>query len=153
MADEEQGTEDPEDTGAHEPENDSQPEVRGADADEGSEEGVGDEGGEVENADGQTDERKALSRRTVNHVVVGNLTFHYAARDVTLMLDGDAAMRVLTMFWRQRPGPHADRLDPETSSAVSAWLVFDLEEPLAVSWYPILGTRTRTAVDPVLQSA
>ena len=149
MAAEEQQNEAQEAAATDQPERDVEPEAPGADADEGIEECVADESDGPEDASGRTDAQEGFSTRSVNRVVVGNLTLHYPARDVTLSLDGDAALRMLTMYWRRRPGPHADRLDPETSSALAGWVVLDLNEPLAISWYPILGSPTRSAIDPV----
>jgi hypothetical protein len=108
------------------------------------------EGAQPDADAGAEEGREGFSVRTVNGALVGRLTLHYPSRDVTLGVDGEAAIRILTMFWRRQPGSHADQLDPETSSALSAWIVMDLGEPLAVSWCPVLGSLpTRTAIDPV----
>lgn len=150
MAEEEQQSKGQDDAGAHEPERGAEAGARDADANEGVSQSAVDESAGPDTGNGGSDEQEPVSPRTVNRVVVDTLTLHYPARDVSLPLDGDAALRVLTMFWRRRRGPHADRLDPETSSALSGWLVLDLDEPLAVSWYPVLGSpSTRTAIDPV----
>ncbi len=86
--------------------------------------------------------------------VIGQLVLHYPERDVTVMLDGDAAMRMLTMFAQRRERGLADVLDPDTSSAASGWVVLDLLEPLAMSWLPGLpAKRPRTAFDPVIAAA
>jgi hypothetical protein len=77
----------------------------------------------------------------------GQLIVHFAARDVTTMLDGATAMRVLQMFQRRREGALGDEI--RRSSAGNLWFVFDIDEPLAISWIPGLpGQHPRTAVDP-----
>lgn len=91
--------------------------------------------------------------RIQNMATVGQLTLHYAERDVTVLLDGDAAVRLLTMFARRAERGLADRLDPERSRAANGWVVLDLQEPLAMSWLPGLPSRPpRTAVDPALSA-
>lgn len=100
---------------------------------------------------GDEEAGQTLSVRALNRLVPGRLTLHYPERDVTLVLDGEAAIRLLTAFWSRRAGGLADRLDPKTSSALSGWVVCDLDEPLAVSWYPTVGRPpSRTAIDPAV---
>lgn len=99
-------------------------------------------------------EPRPLSLAARNLLTVGQLTLHYPSRDVTVWLDGDAALRLLTMFALRREGGLADPLDPETSEADAGWVVLDLDEPLAMSWTPGLPRkRPRTAVDPAISAA
>ncbi|MDA8063853.1 MAG: hypothetical protein M0T80_15750 [Actinomycetota bacterium] len=92
-----------------------------------------------------------VSVAVVNRGVLGQLVLHYPDRDVTVLLDGEAAIRVLTMFARRREGGLGDVLNPTLSSAASGWVVLDLQEPLALSWLPGLPSRApRTAVDPAV---
>jgi len=88
------------------------------------------------------------SARVVNQWVPGVVVLHYPSRDVRVPLDGDSALRLLTMFSRRQSQRFADLLDPDESSATSAWLVLDVEEPLAMSWLPSSGQSARTAIDP-----
>lgn len=90
----------------------------------------------------------ALSIRNLNMTLSGVLTLHYPARDVRVIVDGDAAMRLLAMF-RARSDEHwKDSVDPRWSSAASGWLVLDLPELLAMSYAPLERQRERTAIDP-----
>ncbi len=83
----------------------------------------------------------------------GRLVLHYPERDVTFTLDGETAMRVLTMLVRRRDGGLGDPMSPSASPA-AAWFVFDLGEPLAASWTPGMPMPPRrTAVDPNLPDA
>jgi hypothetical protein len=116
--------------------------------------GPGDEG-DVDTTDPveEMPRPRPLSVAARNLTVLGQLTLHYPSRDVTVLLDGDAAMRVLTMFSQRREGGLADLVDPELSEAAAGWVVLDLDEPLAMSWLPGLpGKRPRTAVDPAVSA-
>jgi hypothetical protein len=97
---------------------------------------------------------RPLSVAARNLTTLGQLTLHYPSRDVTVLLDGDAALRLLTMFSQRREGDLADVLDPDTSEAQVGWVVLDLDEPLAMSWLPGLpGKRPRTVIDPAVSAA
>lgn len=88
--------------------------------------------------------------REVNRAVGGELILHYPARDVTLTIDGDAAIRLLTMFARRNDDRWGDALDPERSLALAGWVVLDLRQPLAMTWVPGVPTPApRTVVDPL----
>lgn len=92
--------------------------------------------------------------RSVNRLVEGELTLHYPSRDVALALDGASALRLLTMFWRRSGSGLADVMDPGRTSALGAWIVLDLTEPMAMSWRPTLGPNARrTALDPPVANA
>ncbi|MDA8358141.1 MAG: hypothetical protein M0Z95_18030 [Actinomycetota bacterium] len=48
----------------------------------------------------------------------------------------------------------ADRLDFARSSALAAWIVLDVTEPMAMSWRPRLAPdANRAALDPPLAAA
>lgn len=91
----------------------------------------------------------------VNAGVLGTVTLHGRERDIRVVLNGEAAMRLLKIFeQRGDRGTLADRLDPNTSSALNAWVVADLDEFIAVTWWPGLPKKTpRTAIDPVVDAA
>jgi hypothetical protein len=98
----------------------------------------------------QPEPRSRLSVRARNAVTIGVLTLHYAARDVSVYLDGASAMRALAMYHRRAELGMADRLDGYESDAGSGWMIFELDEPLAMSWTPGLPAKPRrTAIDPV----
>lgn len=83
-----------------------------------------------------------------NMAIPGYVTLHYPERDVRVLLDGDAAVRLLRMFRQRYEAGLSDVLDAE-SSALAGWLVLDLAEPLAMSWLPVLRA-PRTAIDPAV---
>jgi hypothetical protein len=85
--------------------------------------------------------------------VFGTVTLHGRDRDVTTVLDGASALRLLKIFEQRSSGTLADRLDVVTSSVHNAWLVADLDECIAVSWWPGLPKKApRTAIDPVVDA-
>lgn len=88
--------------------------------------------------------------RNLNMKLCGLLTLHYPARDVKLIVDGDAALRILSMFHQRSDKRWTDHLDPRWSSAASGWVVLDLGEPLAMSYMPMSEPRERTVVDPLV---
>lgn len=86
--------------------------------------------------------------REINMGLAGVLSLHYQARDVRIPVDGDSAMRILTMFKTGSDERWKDDLDPRWSSAASGWVVLDIQQLLAMSYYPQTPPRGRTAVDP-----
>lgn len=88
-----------------------------------------------------------------NRKRLGQITLHYAARDVKVLLDGDSAMRLLTMFRERAEGHWSDYLNPFISSAEQGWLVMDLTEPLAISYLPLGDQAKRTSIDPAVYAA
>ena len=96
-----------------------------------------------------------LTLSAVNAARLGTLVLHFAARDVTVLVDGDAALRLLEIY-RQRGQrsaveQYAEGLDPVNSSAEVGWVVTDpaSDDLLAVSWIPGLPSKPpRVAVDP-----
>lgn len=122
----------------------------GTDGDQDSDDG--EEGQELDavEAEGASSPRTQVRMSEVNATLVGDLILHYPARNVSLLCDGDAAMRLLTMFRRRTSTGYDDRLSPQ-ESANSGWIVVDLAEnpPLAMSWLPRWPLRRpRTAIDP-----
>lgn len=89
-----------------------------------------------------------LMIREINMGLAGVLSLHYPARDVRIPVDGDSAMRILTMFKTRSDVRWKDDLDPRWSSAAFGWLVLDLQQLLAMSYYPQTPQRERTAIDP-----
>ncbi len=119
-----------------------------------AERGSADSSEEVTPEQGPTDDADLMPMPLENRQVLGELVVHYASRDVTLLLDGEAAVRMLTMFARRREGGLGDHLHPQLSSARAGWVVLDLGEPLAMSWMPGLPTRQpRTVIDPAIPNA
>lgn len=89
-----------------------------------------------------------LTIQEINMGLVGVLSLHYPARDVRIPVDGDSAMRILTMFKTRSDARWKDDLDPRWSSAASGWVVLDLQQLLAMSYYPQTPPLERTAIDP-----
>jgi hypothetical protein len=88
------------------------------------------------------------TQRLINMQQWGVVVLHYPHRDVRVPIDGDAALRLLTMF-RDRTDKHwQDELNPHTSSAKTGWFVLDLNELLCISWTPSTAPDPRTAIDP-----
>jgi hypothetical protein len=105
---------------------------------------------------GDGDDTPQYTRRVMlsarNASVLGQMFVSYPSRDVVLVMDGDAALRLLRIFQNRSEGGLEDRLDAATSSAHDGWVVLDaIEQPMAMSWLPGLpGKRPRTAIDPVV---
>jgi hypothetical protein len=96
---------------------------------------------------------RSPGRRVANEAnveIIGQLQVHTRQRTYTLALDGDAAIRLLSAF---RTGEYwkGDLLSSYTSSAEAAWAVVDLDEVVAMYWFPGLPGRkpARIAIDPV----
>lgn len=90
--------------------------------------------------------------RKFNMGINGVATIHYPARDVQVSVDGDSAMRLLSMFQSRSDARWKDYLDPRWAQANSGWLVLDLSEPLAISYAPAGTPTDRTAIDPVARA-
>jgi hypothetical protein len=78
---------------------------------------------------------RLLNRSDDNHAVIGELTLHYPTRDVRMVLDGDAALRLLASA--------SGRVDPalqdpitSDSSARNGWAMVTKDSLLAVTWLP-----------------
>ena len=90
----------------------------------------------------------------MNTTTMGQLVLFYPSRDVTLFIDGEAALRIMKMFAQRHEGGLADPLDLGRSSARAGWFVMDLDEPLAMAWQPGVPSKApRTTIDPVLAAA
>ncbi len=104
-----------------------------------------------EEARRQKDEVETVQE--TNRKRLGQITLHYPARDVKVLLDGDSAIRLLTMFRERDEGHWSDYLNPFISSAERGWLVMDLTEPLAISYLPLGDQAKRTSIDPAVYAA
>jgi hypothetical protein len=100
----------------------------------------------------------ASGRRLMNPAnaqVLGVLMIEFPERSVSVLADGDAAMRVLEAH-RRGSRFHEDLgcpLDPYLSSAENGWFTLDPSEALLISWMPGLpAARRRMAVDPAIPS-
>ena len=108
-----------------------------------------DEDGEFEGADRPAVGSSTERERPNLPGPLGEVVLSYRDRDVRVVLDSPTALQVLRMFsWRTQRGL-TDSLFGEVPMAFNAWVVFDLDELLAVTWTPHVGGRPhRPAVDP-----
>lgn len=87
-----------------------------------------------------------------NKLTLGELTVHYAARDVTIALDGHTAARVMSVYAGVSSRTRTqDLIHPEVSRMRNnVWATVRLDGALAMSWNPGLSSSTpRTmTVDP-----
>lgn len=123
----------------------------GADHDEVTAAGeVHDDATETSSDDTTRDSATVAVRTTVNanRSVLGQLVLHYRERDVTVIVDGDAAMRMLAIIGGQISGVE-DLASPYVSDARNAWVTFD-RRPLAASWLPGLPDARMATVDPAV---
>lgn len=87
----------------------------------------------------------------LNQAILGELVLHYSERDVTVVVDGNSASKVMAVF--TGTGSRLalqDPIQPGEANMGNLWTAFDLERLLAVTWIPGLpkpGGRTMT-VDP-----
>lgn len=98
----------------------------------------------------ETDVGPTIASDTANGLYgLGELTLHFPARDVTLIVDGLAAAIAMDAFARrQRSSVPAFRVGQ--SSMRNSYFAFDLREALAVSWWPgISRPLERPIIDPV----
>lgn len=65
-----------------------------------------------------------------------------------LLIDGDSAIRLLTMFKEGKEGRWSDLLHLFVSNAESGWIVLNLEEPLAISYLSVTPKPKLTVTDP-----
>ena len=97
---------------------------------------------------------KRLTLSEENLGVVGTAVLHYESRSVTVVLDGDAGVRLLYRVLRGRQADWVtDRMHPVRSSARDAWLVLaDPAKILAVEWYPGISADAPrgVAIDPAV---
>lgn len=73
-----------------------------------------------------------------NKLTVGEFTVHYAARDVTIALDGHTAARVMSVYAGVSSRRHTqDLIHPEVSRMRNnVWATVSLDGALAMSWNP-----------------
>lgn len=77
-----------------------------------------------------------LTVAEVNKVTLGELTVHFQSRDVTLVVDGATASRVLRVFARPQRRRALQDVLTEESAMVNVWATLDLHQAIAVSWMP-----------------
>lgn len=86
----------------------------------------------------------------------GELVVHYPERDVTIVLDGASASKVMAVHAGVSPRlAMQDRLEPLRADMTSMWASIDMDRALAMSWIPGLGplsTRKMT-IDPEVPDA
>jgi hypothetical protein len=86
--------------------------------------------------------------REENMATIGVLTLHTEARDVRVVIDGDAGMRAIAVFLGRHE--HADKHHLATASARRGWVGFDLDRLVAISWVPgVPKNDSRFAIDPI----
>ena len=98
---------------------------------------------------GPTMRSKIRTMRDVNRLVPGVLTIHYIQRDVSLAMDGDAAIRTIAT-WHDRHERFTDPLHPVTASAINGWVGIDLAHVMGMMWMPTLDDVEvqRVTIDP-----
>lgn len=100
--------------------------------------------------DGASPDVRTFDMRGVNRQTAGRLSLHYPAREIELIVDGDAALRLLSM-WNRSTHDLADDPDPARAYAGFGWAGIDLSSVLVATWTPGLGDSTeRVVVDPVV---
>jgi hypothetical protein len=91
-----------------------------------------------------------------NRTRFGELVVHYPERDVTIVLDGASASKVMAVHAGVgRRLALQDPLIPMESDMASMWASIDLDRALAMSWMPAIGplsTRKMT-IDPEVPEA
>jgi hypothetical protein len=93
---------------------------------------------------------------SLNRSLFGELVVHYPERDVTIVLDGASASKVMAVHAGVSPRlAMQDRLEPLRADMTSMWASIDMDRALAMSWIPGLGplsTRKMT-IDPEVPDA
>lgn len=88
-----------------------------------------------------------ISGASANMAVIGSLTLHFRDRDVVAMMDGYAALRMLTSIERNEEG-WGDPLNPALSDAGNLWIAIRTERLLGASWVPGRPSTGGIAIDP-----
>lgn len=91
------------------------------------------------------------TQRDLNRAEVGQLYLHTRSRDIAVILGGDAAARVMSMFaGTGRRAAMRDLVHPELANMLNLWVSIDLREVVALSWIPGLPSRADhvMTVDP-----
>lgn len=91
------------------------------------------------------------NQRDLNRAEFGQLFLHTRSRDIAVILDGDAAARVMSVF--AGTGSRVamrDLVHPELANMRDLWVSIDLHEVVALSWIPGLPSRADrvVTVDP-----
>lgn len=98
------------------------------------------------------DDFRVLDQATRNRQIYGELIVHYPERDVSIVLDGASASRVIAVHAGVATRPAMqDRFTPLIAEMGNMWASIDLDRALAMSWIPGLapiGGRKMT-IDPV----
>lgn len=90
-----------------------------------------------------------LVRRVRNRFTLGQLIVHYPERDVSVVIDGDSALRLIGVFAGHVPARELDRVHLAEATADNVWVGVSLEGVLAMSWIPGISNRpSRAVVDP-----
>lgn len=91
-----------------------------------------------------------------NRTRFGELVVHYAERDVTIVLDGASASKVMAVHAGVTTRRAAeDLLIPLVSDMANMWASIDLDRALAMSWIPMLPSIAgrKMTIDPALPEA
>jgi hypothetical protein len=81
----------------------------------------------------------------INESVPGTVTLHYKARDVTMNVTGDVALRMMMVPRRTRADDLVDVVDVSTSLALKGWVQSTIQGLLGIIWEP--GVDARAVVD------
>lgn len=114
----------------------------GVDVEQSDAEDERDEGEEV-----PPGRRLAVSRAELNQLSMGELAVHFRNRSVTFAMDGQSAMRMLSVLVGHRHSVTLDLIDPQKASAFRGWVMVDATEVVGAEWNP-LPRPCRVAVDP-----
>lgn len=106
-----------------------------------------DAGDDSEEDEPRETKRLTVSRAELNQLSMGELTVHFRNRSVTFAMDGQSAMRMLSVLVGHRHSVTLDLVDPKEASAFSAWVMVDATEVVGAEWNP-LPRPSRVAVDP-----
>lgn len=104
-----------------------------------------------ETLDAALDALQSIADR--NRERFGQLVVHYPERDVTITLDGASAARVMAVHAgvgsRLR---YQDPLIPGLADMENLWASIDLDQALAMSWFPMLptGAGRKMTIDPAV---
>lgn len=96
-------------------------------------------------------ERAVVMVADLNRETFGELLLHFPERDVSIVLDGSTAARVIAAFAEpRRRALLQDQIDVSGSPMTNLWSSFNLARLLGVSWIPGLASRAaeRMTVDP-----
>lgn len=96
------------------------------------------------------------NQRDLNRAEVGQLYLHTRSRDIAVILDGEAAARVMAVFaGTGRRLAMRDMVHPELANTRNLWVSIDLHEVVALSWVPGLPSRAERVmtVDPPVPEA